>query len=500
MDMLGNLLVGFETALSVQNLLFCFIGVGLGTAIGVLPGLGPNATISMLLPLTFALSPTTALIMLAGIYYGAQYGGSTTAILVNIPGESSSAVTVLDGYQLALSGRAGVALSIAAIGSFVGGTIATIVLALFAPLLTSFALKFASPEYFSLMVLGLVSSITLARYSILKAIPMVLLGMLFGTIGMDINSGIMRFTVGIPELFDGLSFVAIALGIFGFAEFIRNLETGEQHGAKVAAVHSLWPTRNDLSRSAMPILRGTMIGSVLGVLPGGGAILSSFASYAVEKKLSKTPEQFGKGAIEGLAGPETANNAGAQTSFVPMLALGLPSNPVMALMLGALIIQGIVPGPNTIAQNPTLFWGLIASMWIGNLMLLVLNLPLVGLWTKLLQVPQHILLPGIVAFSCIGVLSVDNEPSDLFVLTVFVLLGYGFSKLKCEPAPLLLGFILGPMLEEQLRRSLIISLGDPTIFLSRPISAALLAVAMVLILVSTLPHVARKREEVFDDE
>jgi putative tricarboxylic transport membrane protein len=497
MELLSNLALGFATAGTPQNLFFCFIGVILGTLIGVLPGIGATATIAMLLPITFQLEPVSSLIMLAGIYYGAQYGGSTTAILINMPGESSSAVTAIDGYQMARNGKAGTALAVAALGSFFAGTVATLLVAVFAPPLTLIALKFGAAEYFSLMVLGLVSAIALAHGSILKALAMVVLGLLLGLVGTDIYSGTPRFTLGITEYADGLNFVALAVGFFGIAEILRNLEGDHDRTVLGTKLKGLFPSREDLKAMVPPMLRGTAIGSALGVLPGGGAILAAFASYTVEKKLSKTPEEFGRGAIAGVAGPESANNAGAQTSFIPLLTLGIPANPVMALMVGAMIIQGIVPGPNVAVEQPALFWGIIASMWIGNLMLVVLNLPLIGLWVKLLTVPYHVLFPIIMVFCSIGVYSVNSNVFDLFAVAFFGLLGYVLLKLKCEPAPLLLGFVLGPMLEENLRRAMILGRGDPMTFLTRPISLILLLLAVAVLVVVFLPQVRQKRQEVF---
>jgi TctA family transporter len=497
MDLLSNLALGFATAASPENLLFCLIGVILGTLIGVLPGIGATATIAMLLPITFQLEPVSSLIMLAGIYYGAQYGGSTTAILINMPGESSSAVTAIDGYQMARRGKAGTALAVAALGSFFAGTVATLLVAIFAPPLTVIALKFGAAEYFSLMVLGLVSAIALAHGSILKALAMVVLGLLLGLVGTDIYSGTPRFNLGVTEYADGLNFVALAVGVFGIAEILRNLEGGQDRSVLGTRLTGLFPSREDLKAMIAPMLRGTAIGSALGILPGGGAILAAFASYTVEKKLSKTPEEFGRGAIAGVAGPESANNAGAQTSFIPLLTLGIPANPVMALMVGAMIIQGIVPGPNVAAEQPALFWGIIASMWIGNLMLVVLNLPLIGLWVKLLKVPYHVLFPIIMVFCSIGVYSVNANVYDLYAVAFFGLLGYVLLKLRCEPAPLLLGFVLGPMLEENLRRAMILGRGDPTTFLTRPISLALLLMAVAVLVIVLLPQVRKKRAEVF---
>jgi TctA family transporter len=499
-EFFGNILIGFDTALTPMNLFYCFLGALLGTLIGVLPGIGAPATIAMLLPITFTMQPTSALIMLAGIYYGAQYGGSTTAILVNLPGESASAVTSLDGYQMARSGRAGPALAIAAIGSFVAGTIGTLIIALFAPPLTVVALKFGPAEYFSLIVLGLVSSVALAHGSLLKALAMIALGLLMGTVGTDVYTGATRFTFGFLELENGLDIVAVAVGIFGISEMLRNLENETDRAVTVRKITGLMPTREDLVASIPPILRGAALGSMLGILPGGGATLSSFASYAMEKKLSPHPERFGKGAIEGVAGPESANNAGAQTSFIPMLTLGLPSNPVMALMIGAMIIQGLTPGPNIATERPTLFWGLIASMWLGNLMLVVLNLPLIGLWVRLLTIPYYVLFPMIVVFSVIGSYTVNSNSFDLYSMAFFGLLGYVLIKLGCEPAPLLLGFVLGPMFEEQLRRAMILSRGDPAIFVTRPISATLMAITVLMLVLAAVPALARKRKEVFVED
>ena len=497
MDLISNLSLGFATAASPENLFFCLIGVILGTLIGVLPGIGATATIAMLLPITFQLEPVSSLIMLAGIYYGAQYGGSTTAILINMPGESSSAVTAIDGYQMARKGKAGTALAVAALGSFFAGTVATLLVALFAPPLTAIALKFGAAEYFSLMVLGLVSAIALAHGSILKALAMVVLGLILGLVGTDIYTGAPRFTFGVTEYADGLSFVALAVGVFGIAEILRNLEGEQDRTVLGTKLGGLFPSREDLKRMVAPMLRGTAIGSVLGILPGGGAVLASFASYTVEKRLSNHPEEFGHGAIAGVAGPESANNAGAQTSFIPLLTLGIPANPVMALMVGAMIIQGIVPGPNVASEQPELFWGIIASMWIGNLMLVILNLPLIGLWVKLLKVPYHVLFPIIMAFCSIGVYSVNSNVYDLYTVAFFGLMGYALLKLRCEPAPLLLGFVLGPMLEENLRRAMILGRGDPSTFVTRPISLTLLLLTVAVLVVMLLPAIRKKRNEVF---
>jgi TctA family transporter len=497
MELISNLGLGLSTSLTPLNLLYCLIGVFLGTLIGVLPGLGPTATIAMLLPVTFTLPPVSALIMLAGIYYGSQYGGSTTSILVNVPGEAASVVTALDGYQMARQGRAGAALTTAAVGSFFAGTVATVILALFAPPLAAVALKFGPAEFFSLMVLGLLASIVLARGSLLHAAGMVVLGLLLGLVGTDVNSGIQRFTFDIVRLADGIGFVVVAMGMFGLAEITRNLENEEDRSMVVNKVSSLMPTREDWKRMIGPILRGTGIGSALGILPGSGSILGSFAAYAIEKKISKNSKEFGKGAIEGVAAPESANNAGAQTSFIPMLTLGIPSNPVMALMIGAMIIQGIQPGPSVITEQPTLFWGIIVSMWIGNLFLVVLNLPMVGMWVRLVSVPYQMLFPAILVFCGIGVFSLNNTEFDIHVMAVFGLIGYLFLKLDCEPAPMLLAYILGPMMEEYMRRALLLSRGDPTVFFTRPISATLLALGALAVIAASLPALHKKREEAF---
>ena len=496
-NIIDNLALGFGVALSPLNLLYCLIGVLLGTLIGVLPGIGPVATIAMLLPVTFSLSPITALIMLAGIYYGAQYGGSTSAILVNLPGESSSVVTCLDGYQMARQGRAGVALATAAIASFFAGCVSTLIVAMFAPPLAEVALKFGPSEYFSLMVLGLVAAVVLAHGSVIKAIAMVILGLLLGLVGTDVNSGVLRFAFGISELADGIGFVTVAMGLFGIAEIISNLEMKDEREVFTNKVSNMWPTKQDWKRMWKPILRGTFLGSALGILPGGGALLASFGAYTLEKKVSVHGKEFGTGAIEGVAAPEAANNAGAQTSFIPLLTLGIPSNAVMALMIGAMMIQGIAPGPQVMTEKPQLFWGMIASMWVGNLMLVVLNLPMIGLWIKLLTVPYRILYPSILVFMAIGVYSLSNNPFDVLLMMLFGLLGYLFVKLACEPAPLLLGFILGPLMEENLRRAMLLSRGDPIVFFTKPISAGFLIAAIVLLIVLLLPNIRKKREEAF---
>ena len=499
MDLLSNLALGFDVAATPVNLLYAFVGCVVGTLIGVLPGIGPVATIAMLLPITYGLEPVTALIMLAGIYYGASYGGSTTAILVNLPGEMSSVVTVIDGHQMARQGRAGAALSIAALGSFFAGSVATVVIAMFAPLLAELALKFDAAEYFSLMVLGLVSAIALAHGSVLKAVLMTILGLMLGMIGTDVNSGVARFSFNTPELVDGIGFVAMTMGLFAFAEIALNLERTAPSRVVAARIGSLWLTWKEFVQSFPAVVRGTVAGMLLGILPGGGATLSSFASYTLEKKLAKDPSRFGKGAIEGVAGPESANNAGAQISFVPMLTLGIPSNAVMALMVGALIIHDIQPGPEIMTKTPHLFWGLVASMWIGNAMLVILNLPLIGLWVKLLSVPYRLLYPLILLCCAIGAYSTNNNMFDVWVAIVFGFLGYIFLKLECEPAPLLLGYILGPLLEENLRRALVLSRGDYTVFATRPMSAVMLLMALGLLTVVLLPKIRKKRETVFQE-
>ncbi len=497
MDLIHTLLLGVGVALTPVNLAHCFVGALVGTLVGVLPGLGPLATMAMLLPITFNMAPVTALIMLAGIYYGAQYGGSTTAILVNLPGESSSVVTCIDGYQMARRGRAGAALAIAALGAFFAGTVATALIAGFAPPLAELALKFSPPAYFSLMVLGLVSAIVLASGSIAKAVAMVLLGILLGLIGTDVNSGLPRFTFGISELADGIGFVIVAMGVFGFTEVIVNLERRGTREVFTRKVTGLWLTRAEFRAAAPAVLRGTALGSLLGILPGGGALLSSFAAYSLEKKLARDPSRFGQGAIEGVAAPESANNAGAQTSFIPLLTLGIPSNPVMALMIGAMMIHNIQPGPQIVANQPEMFWGMIASMWVGNLMLVIFNLPLIGVWVKLLSVPYRVLFPSILLFCGIGIYTLSYSTFDILLAVLFGLLGYVFVKLECEAAPLMLGFILGPMMEETLRRSLLLSRGDPTVFVTNPISLCMLTAAAILLAIVILPAVRKKREDVF---
>ena len=494
MELLDNLALGFGVAISPTNLFFCLVGALVGTLIGVLPGIGPLATIAMLLPLTYHLEPVTALIMLAGIYYGAQYGSSTTAILVNLPGETSSVVTTLDGYQMARNGRAGAALAIAALGSFFAGTVSTLVIAVASPPLARLGLQFQAPEYFSLMMVGLIGAIVLAHGSVVKAIAVTLLGLFLGLIGTDLNSGNERFTLGFPELADGVGFVIIAMGLFGVADILVNLE--RQHApAMTAVIGRLWPTRAEFRRAAPAAVRGTVLGSLVGVLPGGSAALAAFASYALEKKVARDPSRFGKGAVEGVAGPESANNAASQASFIPTLTLGIPANALMALMMGAMQIFGVTPSPRIITEQPAFFWGIVCSMWIGNLMLLIINLPMIGLWVQLLRLPYRLLHPIILLMCCIGVYSLNNSSFDVLLLLVFGLLGYLLLKFGCEPAPLLLGFVLGPLMEENLRRALLVSRGDPWVFVERPISAVLLAVSALLLLAVLFPALRRKREE-----
>jgi TctA family transporter len=500
MDLINNLALGFSTALSFANLAYAFAGVLIGTLIGVLPGIGPIATLAMLLPTTYALEPTSALIMLAGIYYGAQYGGSTTAILVNLPGESSSVVTCIDGYQMARRGRAGSALAIAALGSFFAGTVGTLVLAALALPMVELAFKFGPAEYFSLMVLGLIGAVVLASGSLIKAIAMIVLGLLLGLVGTDVNSGVARFNFDVPELADGIGFVTVAMGVFGFAEIIANLEHKGERQVFTDKVGRLLPSREEFKYAVPAVLRRTALGSVLGVLPGGGALLAAFAAYTVEKKVTRNPDPpFGQGNIRGVAAPESANNAGAQTSFIPMLTLGIPPNAVMALMVGAMTIHNIQPGPQVMTSNPSLFWGLIASMWIGNLMLVILNLPLIGIWVQLLKVPYRFLYPAILVFCCIGVYSINNNTFDVSMTAAFGVLGYLFFKLRCEPAPLILGFILGPMMEENLRRAMLLSRGDPTVFFTRPLSLTLLLMAAALVVIVLLPQINKTREQAFQE-
>ncbi|MCC6467437.1 MAG: tripartite tricarboxylate transporter permease [Alphaproteobacteria bacterium] len=492
--MLEGFASGLLIAAQPDNLLYCLIGALVGTLVGVLPGIGSIAAVAMLLPITFYLQPTSALIMLAGIYYGAQYGSSTTAILVNIPGENSSIVTCLDGYQLARQGRAGPALAIAALASLFAGFFATGFIAVFAPPLAEFALLFGPAEYFSLMVLGLLAAIVLAQGSILKALGVIMLGLLLASVGTDVESGAARLTLGIPELADGIGIVPMAMGIFGVGEIIKNLENPSDRQILSQRFGKLWPTRDDFRRCWLVVVRSTALGSALGLLPGGGSVLSAFAAYSLEKRLARDPQRFGRGAVEGVAAPESANNAGAQTSFIPLLTLGIPSNGVIALMAGAMMVHGVQPGPQMMSKNPDIFWGLIASMLIGNIMLVIINLPLIRIWVLLLKVPYHLFYPMILVFCCIGVYTLNNSTFEVMLLLVFGLVGYAFIKWECEPAPLLLAFVLGPMIEENLRRAMQLSFGDPLTFIKRPISASLLALATGLLVMLLLPAFQRTRE------
>jgi putative tricarboxylic transport membrane protein len=499
-DIFNHLALGFSVALSAHNILLCFIGCMLGTLIGVLPGIGPIATIAVLLPITFGFEPASALIMVAGIYYGAQYGSSTTAILLSIPGESSSAVTCLDGHEMAKQGRAGIALGISAIGSFLAGTISTVFVAGLAIPLTQIALMFGPPEYFALMITGFVFAAALARGSMFKALISIIFGVLLSTVGPDLVSGQLRMTFDIEALADGLTIAILGMGLFGIGEILRNLEQTMSRDVLKSTIGRLWPGPKELRQSLWPMIRGTTIGGALGILPGNGAVLGAFASYTVEKKVSRDPSRFGRGAIEGVAGPESANNAGAQTSFIPLLTIGIPPNAVMAIMVGAMTIHGIVPGPQVIKTNPDLFWGLIASMWIGNLMLLIINLPLIGIWVRLLKVPYRLLFPAIILFCCIGVYSINGSSVDVVILAAFGLLGYLMSKFGFEPAPLTLGVVLGGMMEEALRQSMIMSGGDLSIFFTRPISGGLLIFAAVMLVIVLLPNVSQRREEIFVED
>jgi len=498
-ELFHGLTYGFSVSLQPSNLVACFIGVFVGTLIGVLPGIGPVATMSLLLPVTFAMSPTASIIMMAGIYYGAMYGGSTTSILVNIPGEAASVVTCIDGYQMARQGRAGPALGISALGSFIAGTFSVLGIMLLAPPLTSVALRFGPPEIFGLLLLGFTMVTYLTAGSKLKAVAMALLGMLLGTVGLDPISASPRFTYGSVTLGDGLGLVPIIMGLFGISEVLLNIGQGVKQEVFDTRIKGLMPTREDWRRSAGPIARGSVLGFLLGILPGIGAIIPTFISYALEKRIARQPERFGRGAIEGVAGPESANNAAAQTSFIPLLTLGIPSNPVMALMIGAMIIHGIQPGPQIMTAKPELFWGMIASMWVGNLMLVILNLPLIGMWVKLLSVPYRLLYPAILIFCCIGVYSISNAWMDVILASFFGFVGYVFVKLECEPAPLLLGFVLGPMMEENLRRALLLSRGDPAVFFTRPISLTLLIISGILLGIMLAPTIKKKREEAFQE-
>ncbi len=485
MELLASLALGFDTALSAQNLWYCFLGVFLGTFIGVLPGIGALATIALLLPITFHLPATSALVMLAGVYYGATYGGSTASILLNLPGTPSAAVACLDGYPMSKQGRAGIALFMTTVASFFGASLGIVILTLFAPAIAEIGLKFGPAEYFSMMLLGLIAASTLSSGSPAKGIAMVVLGLILGIIGTDVNSGVLRFTFGIPELSDGVSLVAVAMGLFGVSEVIASIDRVRRGGGVSTdriGFRAMIPTRDDVRRSWFPMLRGTGVGAFFGALPGAGGTIASFMSYALEKRIAKEPERFGKGAIEGIMAPEAANNAACNTAFIPTLTLGIPGDVVMALMLGALMIHGIAPGPQLMVEHPQLFWGLIASFWIGNVMLVVLNIPLIGLWVKLLQIPYRMLYPGILLFVCLGVYSINNNVFDIFLVVVFGAIGYAMMLLRFEPAPLVLGYVLGPLMEENLRRAMLLSRGDPLVFLQRPISLGLMSVTLLLLL------------------
>ena len=496
MDLIDNITLGFSVAFQWQNLFFCFVGVLIGTLIGVLPGLGPVGAMAILLPITYGISPVTAIVMLAGIYYGAQYGGSTTSILVGIPGESSSVVTALDGHQMALQGRAGPALGIAAFSSFIAGTVAIVGLMIMSGPLVIFALKFGPAEYFSLMVLGLIILTYLAQKSMVKALLMASFGVVLGLIGLDSITGMPRFTADLPELLDGIGIAPLAMGLFGVSEILLNIERQIKRSVVVKRVKNLLPNLQDWKDSAAPMARGTAIGYLVGILPGGGTVLSSFLSYGVEKRLSKEPEKFGKGAIAGVAGPEASNNAAAQAGFIPLLSLGIPASAVMGILLGALMIHGIQPGPLLMRNEPELFWGVIASMYIGNIMLLVLNLPMIGLWVRLLMVPYSVLFPIILFVALTGAFVINGSILDLYLMLGFGVLGYFMRKFDYEPAPLILAFVLAPILEISLRQSLIISGGDISIFFVRPISLTLLVISALLLLSALIPSIRSKREKI----
>jgi len=493
MDTINQLIMGFSVALQPLNLFYCFMGCVIGTLVGVLPGLGPTAALSLLLPATYHLNPVSAIIMLSGIYYGSQYGGSTTSILVNIPGEASSVVTCLDGYQMARQGRAGRALGISAFGSFIAGTLGIIGLMTMAPRLANVALAFGPPEYFSLMCLGMVILTFLSSTSMVRALMMACFGVIIGMIGMDPVSGSTRLTFGIIELMDGVGLIPVVMGLFGISEMFLNIEKKIDREIFKTRVKGLLPTVKDWIQAKGAILRGTLIGYFLGILPGGGAVLSSFVAYAVEKRVSRYPEKFGTGVIEGVAAPESANNSAAQSAFIPLLTLGIPSNSVMAMLLGALIIHNVTPGPLLLTQHPQVFWGVIASMYIGNLTLLFLNLPLIGIWVRLLRVPYAILLPVIILFCLIGAYTIANSIVDVLLMLAFGMLGYLMKKLKYDAAPFVLAFVLGPMLEYSLKQSLIVSKGSFHLFFTRPISAACLVLAFLLLVIPLLPKVGKKR-------
>ncbi|MTH65422.1 tripartite tricarboxylate transporter permease [Paracoccus shanxieyensis] len=499
MGVWDGILLGLGVALQPHNVLFALLGCLVGTLVGVLPGLGPTATIAILMPLTFGLDPVTGLIALAGIYYGAQYGGSTTSILLRLPGEASSVVTALDGHAMTRNGRGGAALSIAALASFFAGTMGTLFMAAFAPVLVVVVLKFGAPEYFMLMFLGLITSVVLAQGSVIRALAMILVGLLLGMAGTDVNSGQYRYDFGFYELLNGVPFVPLVVGLFGIADILVTLERAAKDDAPplLHKISSLWPWKSEMRRAAPAAARGTVVGLFLGLLPGGGALLSSFMAYSVEKRISKTPEKFGSGLVEGVAAPEAANNAGAQTAFLPLLTLGIPSNAIMALMVGAMMVHGIIPGPRVMTAQPDLFWGLIASMWVGNLMLLVINLPLVGIWVQLLRIRYHVMFPIILTVSAVGIYGVEFTTFDIYLTAIFGVLGYLMHKWRCEPAPLLLAFVLGPMMEEYFRRAMLVGRGDPMIFLTHPISAGMLVVAIILLISMIFPSIQSFRRKAF---
>ncbi len=493
--LIANIGLGFSVALSPLNLALCLVGCLLGTLIGVLPGIGPSATVAMLMPLTFHLPPVGALIMLAGVFYGSQYGGSTTAILVNLPGESSSVVTTLDGHAMARNGRAGAALAVAALASLFAGTVTTLVIAAAGPPVAKLALLFQSPDYVAVMVLGLVAAVVLAQGSLAKALAMIALGVFLGLVGTDVTTGMQRYTLGVNALFDGIGFVPVAMGLFGLAEIMLNLEATQGQGRVVRPADRLWPSREDFKLATPAAARGTAMGVALGILPGSTTDIPAYAAYSLEKKLSREPEKFGHGMVQGVAAPEAANNASAQAGFIPMLSLGIPPNAIMAMMIGAMMIHGIAPGPQIIDKQPALFWGLVASMWLGNALLVVLNLPLIWVWVRLLTIPYRVLFPAIIIFCCIGCYSLKNNLSDVVIMAIFGVIGYGLRKMRFEPAPLLLGFILGPMLEENFRRAMLISEGDLSVFVTRPISAGFLAVSAALLMMVLVPSIRRARGE-----
>jgi putative tricarboxylic transport membrane protein len=502
MELFGNLIYGFSISFSLQNLIYCFVGAIIGTAIGVLPGIGPVVTIAMLLPLTFKLPIIPSLIMLSGIYYGAQYGGSTTSILLNIPGESSSVITCIDGYQMARQGRAGPALAVAAIGSLVAGCIGTFLVGLFGPPLAAVALKFSAVEYFSLLLTGLVAASILAHGDMVKALAMVVLGLLLGSVGSDVGTGMQRFTFGLYDLADGIGFSILAVALFAVTEIVKGLEisdTDERHLVTKVPFRKLMPTLQDLRTSFPAMLRGTAVGCFFGLLPCPHATMASFSSYMIEKKVAKDPSRFGRGAIEGVAGPESANNAASQTCFIPTLTLGIPNGATMAMLLGALLIHGIPPGPLIMTKHPDLFWGLITSMFIGNVMLVIINLPLIGIWVKMLSVPFRWLFPSILMFICIGNYTINNSSVDMYLAAGLGILGYVLMKFECEPAPLILGFVLGPIMEENLRRAMLISRGDPTVFFTRPISLVLLLLTLSMLILMMIPAIRKKSEKVLSD-